>query len=85
MRDPVTGRELARYETDEVVPVPSYYLTGDTAIGVSTMTDLPWCWQRVSSKGKPVPYLDLSELPYWDKMRAVWALIGGHKYCDSVQ
>jgi hypothetical protein len=75
---------------------PNLYLVGEEALDIARMTDLPlgWLldrdknvryqpridWRAVTDVGRDLVYLDLSRVPYWDKMRVAWTRIGGHYY-----
>ena len=66
------------------------YLTGEEALLVSRVTGIPMRspWhgplepadidaRSVTSPGHPF-YIDLTRLPYWDRMRVTWARIALH-------
>lgn len=66
------------------------YLTGEEALHVARMTGLPMRspWHKpvepadvdaraIHDPGHPF-YIDLTRLPYWDRMRVAWARIGLH-------
>lgn len=53
------------------------YLTDDDAVDVSRITGIPWSWERVHQRGPRHPFLDLTNLCWWDRWRVAWTWIGG--------
>lgn len=58
------------------------YLIDDEAVDVSRMTGIPWSWEKVHQRGVRHPFIDLNKLDWWDRMRVVFALIGGYVWSN---
>lgn len=74
------------YEMDELWTAADSsmgFLTGQHAVDVSRMTDLPWYRCRVHNNRPYTEYLDLLTLDWWDQLRVAWCLIGGYYYLNN--
>jgi len=54
------------------------YFLDDEAIDISRLTGIPWSWQKVHQRGNRHPYLEVSDLSWWERWRVAWAYIGAH-------